>query len=40
MCELNYRRTKIEIGVKLEDQSAILPTTNETFTGNRSDVDT
>ena len=40
MCELNYMGIKIDIGVKLGTKSAILPTKNEVFTGNHSDVDT
>ena len=38
MCELNYKKTKIEIGVKLGTKSAILPTKTEVFTRNHSDV--
>ena len=40
MYELNYKGTKIEIGVKLGDQKCNLPTKNEAFTENHSDVDT
>ena len=32
--------TKIKIGVKLGTKSTILPTKNEAFTENHSDVDT
>ena len=40
MCELNYRGTKIEIGVKLRDQKCNFTyKKNEAFTGNHSDVD-
>ena len=40
MCELNCKGTQIGIGVKLGTKSVILPTKNEAFTENHSDVDT